>query len=192
MGSLIPAVLALALVLQDAGWRSSSPQVAIEPGTSAVTFRNTGMEGVDLWRPADTAVSGSYVVRATLNKLAGRRREGYGLIIGGRDLGTGRARYTYVMIRGDGALLVKQRDGAATPVVRDWTPHAAVRLDDAQGRAQNTLELRVSPRDLTVRVNGADVVTLPAAGLATAGVTGLRLSHTVQVEVRDLAVAPAR
>jgi hypothetical protein len=192
MGSLIPALIALVFVLQDGGWRSSSPQVAIESGASAVTFRNTGSEGVDLWRPADTATSGSYVVRATLHKLAGRRREGYGLIFGGHGLGTEAARYSYVMLRGDGALLVKRRDGSATPVVRDWTPHAAIRPDDAEGRAQNVLEIRVTPRDVAISVNGAAVATVPATGLATAGVIGLRISHSVQLEVRDLSVSPVR
>jgi len=192
MGTLLPALIAMVLTLQDGGWRSSAPQVAIEAGSSAVTFRNSGSAGVDLWRPADSAVSGSYTVRATLRKLAGRRREGYGILFGGRALGTDEARYSYVMIRGDGAVLVKQRDGDATPVVRDWTPHSAVRPDDADGHAENVLEVRVTPRDVTVLVNGSSVATVPATGLATAGVVGLRISHTVALEVRDLAVSPLR
>ncbi len=184
--SAVAAVLVLAV--QAGAWRASSPLVAIEEGPAAVTVRNSGHAGVDLWRPGEAAVSGSYTVRATLRKLAGRRREGYGFLFGGSALGTDSARYAYVMIRGDGAVLVKRRDGATTPVVRDWAPNAAVRQDDADGRAENVLEVRVSPRELTVSVNGTVVATVPAAGIPTDGVTGLRVSHTVALEVRGLTV----
>ena len=178
----------LVLALQGGAWQTSAPQVGIETGPAAVTVRNMGRGGADLWRSGDAAVSGSYTVRATLRKLAGRRREGYGFIFGGRALGTDSARYAYVMIRGDGALLVKRRDGAATPVVRDWAPNSAIRPDDAEGRAENLLEVRVTPSEISVSVNGTAVATVPTAGIPTDGVTGLRISHSVEVEVRDLSV----
>jgi hypothetical protein len=179
------AVFAAALLVQAPAWRSSAPgdvQLSSDrPG--CLTVRNTGHGSVDLWRERARPVSGEYTVRATLRKLGGRTREGYGLLLGGRNLGTDSARYAYVLLRGDGMLLVKKRDGAATPVVRDWTRYAAIRADDAQGRAENELELRVSSREVVVRVNGTELTRVPAAELYTEGVTGVRLAHTLVVEV---------
>lgn len=185
-------VALLAVAVQAGEWRSSPTPVEINVHPGSVELRNTGMAGADFWRPADAAVSGSYTVRATLRKTAGRRREGYGLIFGGRALGTDSARYAYVMVRGDGALLIKRRDGASTPVVRDWTPSSAIRQDDAQGRAENVLEVSVGPREIAVSVNGTAVATVPAAGIPTDGQVGLRLSHTVVLEVQGFAVQRER
>jgi hypothetical protein len=187
--TFVSALVTMLIVAVQAGaWRASSAEVAIEQGSSTVTVRNTGHAGVDLWRTGDSAVSGSYTVRATLRKTAGRRREGYGFLFGGRALGTDDATYAYVMLRGDGALLIKKREGASLTVIRDWTPAPAIRADDAQGRAENVLEVRVGPREVAVSVNGTAVATVPAAGIPADGVIGLRVSHTVALEVTGLEV----
>jgi hypothetical protein len=138
---------------------------------------------VDLWRERARPIAGTYTVKATLRKLDGRRLEGYGLIFGGRNLGTDSARYSYVMVRGDGRLLVKKRDGAATPTVRDWTAYRAIRADDARGRAENDLEVRVSPQEIAVLVNGTELVRVPTSELFVEGLTGVRISHHLAVEV---------
>jgi len=179
------AALGAALLLQGTGWRSSDPsslQVSSDrPG--CLTVRNTGSAGVDLWRERARPLSGSYSVKATLRKLDGRPLEGYGLIFGGRNLGTDSARYSYVMVRGDGRLLVKKRDGAATPTVRDWTAYRAIRADDARGRAENDLEVRVDSQSVVVRVNGTELVRVPASELFIQGLSGVRISHHLAIEV---------
>jgi hypothetical protein len=185
MKLLMAAALGAALLVQGPAWSSSAPQdvqlTSDRPG--CLTVRNTGRGSVDLWRTRARPVSGEYVVKATLKKSAGRRMEGYGLLFGGRALGTDSARYSYVLIRGDGSVLVKKRDGAATPVVRDWVRAAAVRADDARGAAENLLEVRVSGREVVVLVNDTEVVRIPAAELYTDGLTGVRLAHSLTIEV---------
>lgn len=182
--SVLAALAALALAPQSGAWRSSLPAgVEVAEQGGRVTIRNTASVGADLWREGSRELSGTYTVRATLRKLGGRQHEGYGLIFGGSNLGTDSARYSYVMIRGDGAVLVKKRSGAATPVVRDWASAAAVHADDAQSRAENVLEVAVGPREVAVSVNGTEVARVPAAGLFTSGVVGLRISHQLQLEV---------
>lgn len=190
----MPTILAvlLSLAVQAGAWRATSPQVAIEAAAGAVTLRNTGSGSADLWRTGDATVAAPYTVRATIRKLSGRRHEGYGILFGGQALGTDSARYTYVLVRGDGALIIKQRTGGATPVVRDWAPFPAIRADDAQNRAENQVEISVGVREVTVKVNGAVLATVPAAGLHTAGVAGLRVSHALVLEVRGFEVVPAR
>lgn len=183
--TMLAALAAFALAQQSGAWRASLPvgvEVAEQGGR--VTIRNAASVGADLWREDSRALSGTYTVRATLRKLGGRQHEGYGLIFGGSNLGTDSARYSYVMIRGDGGVLVKKRDGAATPVVRDWTTAAAVHPDDAQNRAENVLEVVVGPREVAVHVNGTEVARVPAAELLTSGAVGLRVSHQMQVEVQ--------
>jgi len=188
--TVLAALAALALAPQSGAWRTSLPAgVEVAEQGSRVTIRNAARVGADLWREGSRALSGTYTVRATLRKLGGRQHEGYGLIFGGSNLGTDSARYSYVMIRGDGGVLVKKRDGAATPVVRDWTTAAAVHPDDAQNRAENVLEVVVGPGEVAVRVNGAEVARVPAAGLFTSGVVGLRVSHQMQVAVEGLEAA---
>jgi hypothetical protein len=183
----LPAITALgaALLLQGTAWTSSAPRdvqvTSDRPG--CLTVRNTGRASVDLWRTRARPVSGEYTVKATFRKTAGRRLEGYGLIFGARGLGTDTARYSYVLIRGDGSVLVKKRDGTATPTVRDWTRMAPVRADDARGMAENVLEVQVAPREVVVLVNDSDVVRVPSAELFTDGLTGVRLAHTLVIEV---------
>lgn len=183
--TMLAALAAFALARQSGAWRASLPagiEVAEQGGR--VTIRNAARVGADLWREGSRALSGTYTVRATLRKLGGRQHEGYGLIFGGSNLGTDSARYSYVMIRGDGGVLVKKRDGAAASVVRDWTAAAAVHPDDAQNRAENVLEVVVGPREVAVHVNGSEVARVPAAELLTSGAVGLRVSHQMQVEVQ--------
>jgi len=192
MPMVLTTLLSLAALLQAGAWQATSPLVRIETGDAAITVRNTGPGSADLWRPGVAPVATPYTVSATFRKLSGRRHEGYGILFGGRALGTDSARYAYVLVRGDGALLIKQRTGAETPVVRDWAPAAAIRADDARNRAENRLEVRVGTQEVTVIVNGAVVASVPAAGLHTEGVAGLRLSHTLGLEVQGFGVAPTR
>lgn len=167
-------------------WRTSvrAGVTAVERG--GVLSILTGPH-VDLWQDGAANLGGSYIVRASLRKISGRRHEGYGLLFGGSRLGTDSARYSYVMIRGDGRVLIKKRDGGATPVVRDWAAAPAVRADDRDDQAENTLEVRVGPREVVVLANGREVARVPSAELFTAGVAGLRVSHAMALEVRGFA-----
>lgn len=178
-----PAARASTAPATATAWRTSvSAGVTVSEEGGALSIR-TGPH-VDLWPGAAGPLAGSYVVRAGLRKIGGRRHEGYGILFGGRNLGTDSAQYSYVLVRGDGRVLVKKRDGSATPVVRDWTAASAVRPDDGDDQAENTLEVRVGPREVVVRVNDVEVARVPAGALFTSGVAGLRVSHAMQLEVR--------
>lgn len=179
---LIAMAGALAIGATADGWRASvSSGVELSERDGSLTV-GTG-PAVDLWPDAARPLAGAYGIRATLRKLGGRRHEGYGFLFGGRHLGTDSATYSYVMVRGDGNLLVKKRSGAALTVVRNWTHYAAIRPDDAEHRAENRLELGVTPREVVVRVNGTELVRVPARELVTSGIPGLRVSHQMRLEV---------
>ena len=181
---MLVAVAATLLAVQAGTWHGSATAgLALSERAGTLAIANTGNGSVDLWQEGSPALSGAYTVRATLRKASGRNHEGYGILFGGRGLGTDSARYSYVLIRGDGAVLVKKRTGAATPVVRDWQVADAVHKDDASSHAENVLELRIAAAQVIVLVNGAEVARVPAADLYTNGVAGLRVSHQMQVEM---------
>ncbi|MBW3571938.1 MAG: hypothetical protein KY467_12610 [Gemmatimonadetes bacterium] len=171
-------------------WRSNPASgVTVTPGE--VTTIETGPH-VILW-PQDAAeLAPPYSVRASLRKHTGRLHEGYGLMFGGTGLDGDEAeqRYSYFLIRGDGSYLIKRREGAQTPVVRDWTRHPEIARDaNGEGR-HNDLEVRVRADSVTFLVNGGEVATVPASELSVRGRAGLRVSHDVLVEVQGFAAEP--
>lgn len=142
------------------------------------------------WRPADSA-SGAFDVRATFQPLpASAPREGYGLLVGGRDLGGADQDYLYFLVRGDGRFLVKHRAGDEThDLLGGWQASDAVRAADEQGRAANALEVRVDADSVRFLVNGKRVAGLARAhGLRTDGLVGLRVNHRLDVRVTDFAI----
>lgn len=144
---------------------------------------------VILWDPARTA-SGDYTARSTIHLFdPGRRREAFGLFIGGRDLTGAEQAYTYFLIRRDGSFLVKERRGAATETIVDWTRHEAiVPHPGGDQTVENSLEIRCAGESVTFLVNGEAVTTLPRARVMTDGVVGLRVNHALNVHVEELVV----
>lgn len=141
--------------------------------------------------PAGAAVqSPPYSLEARFTKTGGRMYEGYGVIFGGEALEAPESeqRYSYFLIRGDGSFLIKQRDGATTRVLHDWSAADAVTRDDAAGRATNRLNVDVGTDSARFTVNGQTVAALPAAQVLAAGVAGIRLSHGVQVRLEQFTV----
>ena len=156
-----------------------------------MTTIETGPHSV-LWPAGAAELAPPYSVRASLRKRAGRLHEGYGLIFGGTQLDGAEAeqRYSYFLVRGDGSYLIKRRDGAQLPVVRDWTRHPDIARDaNGEGRP-NDLEVRVGMDSVTFLVNGGTVATVPAADLSVRGRAGLRVSHDVLLEAQGFTAEP--
>jgi hypothetical protein len=117
--------------------------------------------------------------------------EGYGLFFGGKGLEGDAQSYTYFLVRQDGSFLVKRRDGSKTSdVSKGWTAHSAVKKPDAKGSATNLLEVdnKVDPAKITFKVNGQDVLSMDAAGVAVDGIVGLRVNHNLDVHVEGFDV----
>lgn len=168
-------------------WRMNPDSGATLTGGEETTIE-TGPHTI-LWPVEAAELAPPYSVRASLRKRAGRLHEGYGLMFGGSNLDGGEAeqRYSYFLVRGDGSFLIKRRDGAQTPVVRDWTRHPDIARDaNGQGR-HNDLEVRVGADSVTFLVNGGPVAKVPASELSVRGLAGLRISHDVLVEVQGFA-----
>ncbi len=172
--------------LDDPG--ASIAGVRFEPaaGGAHVTTRTAAI----FWRPADSA-SGSFAVRATFRQLrAPPRPEGYGLLVGGRDLGGADQGYLYFLVRGDGRFLVKRRSGdeTASPL-GGWRAAKAVRAAASDGTATNALEIRVGRDSVRFVVNGTRVAGLARDdGTRTDGLVGLRVNHRLDVRVTDFTI----
>ncbi|HYR06158.1 MAG TPA: hypothetical protein VEQ60_00215 [Longimicrobium sp.] len=170
---------------------STNPTSGLTITQGEVTVIETGPHSV-LWPAGAAELAPPYSVRASLRKRAGRLHEGYGLIFGGTQLDGAEAeqRYSYFLVRGDGSYLIKRRDGAQTPVVRDWTRHPDIARDaDGQGR-NNDLEVRVGADSVTFLVNGGTVATVAASELSVRGRAGLRIAHDVVVEAQGFTAEP--
>jgi hypothetical protein len=172
-------------------WRSNpADSVTVTPGTPTVV--ETGPHTL-LWQDGAPELAPPYTLRAEMRKRAGRLHEGYGVIFGGTGVDGAEAAqaYSYFLVRGDGSFLVKRRQGAETPVVRDWTRHPRINRDANGAGRTNVLEVAVGADSTVFRVNGAEVARVPSAELAVQGRAGLRIAHDVVVEVHGFSAAPA-
>lgn len=171
-------------------WKTSAQGVDLRADGDAVTVV-TGPHAV-VWRDDAPELQPPYTVTATLEKTAGRMHEGTGLVFGATQVQGAEEghRYLYFLTRGDGSFLVKRRDGAQTPVLKDWTAHPAIQRDaDGTGRP-NELEVRVGTADVAFLVNGTEVARLPAADLPLGGRAGLRVAHDVTLRAEGFRVRP--
>lgn len=153
----------------------------------------TGPAGI-LYRPDDVVESGRYTVRGRFTELGAPmgHREGFGLFIGGQQLGTESQRYVYFLVRGDGRYLVKQRDGEETIELSEgWQPFDAVHMPTSEGgEVTNELVIDVDGRELRLSCNGVQVADLAVGDLDTPGVVGIRVNHNLQVRIVDFGVDP--
>jgi hypothetical protein len=169
-------------------WRANPAEgVSVRNGDTLLV--ETGPHAI-LWQTDGHELAPPYTLRATIEKRAGRLHEGVGVVFGGTGLEGAESGqvYSYFLVRGDGSFLIKRRQGAELPVVRDWTTHPAIRRDADDAGRPNTLEVVVTAADVAFRINGAEVARVPAAELSVAGRAGLRVSHDVQLAVSEFAV----
>jgi hypothetical protein len=147
----------------------------------------TGPAGI--FYRSDAPKSGTYEVQATFTQMeATPHGEAYGLFIGGTDLQSANQKYTYFLVRQDGRFLVKRRDGASTPTITDWTPHASVKKTEGSTRGTNALTIAVAPDKVRFLVNGTEVTSAAANRVDTKGIAGLRINHELNVHIEGFGV----
>lgn len=146
------------------------------------------------WNPANSA-SGDFRVEMEVFLFdPGRRREAFGIFVGGRNLEDPAQEYTYFLLRNGGEYIIKRREGTEAPTVRPWTGHAAVGAfsDRPQGESSVSNVLAVEARGDTVHflVNGEEVASLPRSEVPVDGVYGIRVNHALNLHVSRLEVSP--
>ena len=164
--------------------------IAMEPGIHV-----TAGPAAIYWNPVN-ARSQNYTVQATFNQTkASAHPEGYGLMIGGRELTTANQNYLYFLVRQDGKYFVGHRaNDAEVHKVVDWTANDAVKAIDANGQSANALAIVVEKDKLSFRINGTEVQSLGRAVIdspsGTPGVAGIRVNHNLDVHIVGFAVTP--
>ena len=181
-----PAGWQLRLDHPDRGSPDSVYFVDMAPGWHVTTGPATL-----LYHPDSTA-SGQYRVEGAFHLFdPGRRREGYGIFVGGQQLQGEQQRYTYFLLRRDGRFLIKTRTGEETTVVRDWSEHPAIvswegKPADA-ATAANTMAIEVGSNEVAFLVNAQEVARVPKSELTgTDGIFGLRVNHALNLHVTSL------
>jgi hypothetical protein len=133
--------------------------------------------------------NGNYTASASIEQLeAPAHPEAYGMFIGGRDLDKPTVAYTYFLVRSQGDVAIKVREGAATRDVIAWTPSADVPKADASGKVKYDLAVQVDNGAVKFMVNGKQVASASATGLPTDGTAGLRINHNLHVKVKPVSI----
>ena len=204
MRNFVIAVAALALAVplvvgaQEGGNEADGWETRLDGGTDATSvlhFRTMG-DGVHastagrgaaiFWQP-DSMAKGDYTISASFTQTEpSGHPNAQGLFFGGSDLSGSTQRYSYFVIRQGGEFLVKKRMGNDTPTLVDWTAHDAINDLDDQGRSTNTLAVEVGSSQVRFLVNGTEVASQPRSAVDTDGITGLRISHLLDVHIGDL------
>jgi hypothetical protein len=135
--------------------------------------------------PQRTA-AGRFTVESQIFLFPSSRDEGNGHNLGGRDLGTDTASYLAVLLRADGAVAVQQHRRGTTTTLRDWARHDSVAVRKAGEPVKNVVRVGVSPRQLTVAVNGTELAKLAIAANSADGQFGFRLGASTNVHVSAL------
>lgn len=151
-----------------------------------VHAQTSGPGGAIFWEPSSTT-DGAYTISAAFTQTEpSGHPNAYGLIFGGADLSGPNQQYSYFVIRQDGQFLIKKRMGTDTPDVVSWTEHDAINQLNAEGSSENALSVEVGSSDVRFLVNGTEVATLPRSAVNTDGITGLRVTHLLNVHIDDL------
>ncbi len=149
-----------------------------------------GPSGI-FYKPTDTA-TGAYTLSASFTQNAAPTHpEAYGVIFGGKNLEAANQDYMYFLVRGDGKYMIKHRAGTEVHTLADWTDHAALRKQDASGKATNVLSVDATPTTVRFLVNGQQVASHARADvpyLNTDGIVGLRVNHNLNVHVDGFTV----
>jgi len=178
-----------------AGWTGRTDRATQQLSNAKVVAEGSGYRvttgpSAIFWNPSNTA-TGNYTLRATFTQPApSAHPEAYGLILGGKNLDQPNQDYLYFLVRQNGQYLIKHRAGAETHTIQDWTAHPAVKQVAAGGPAAvNALEVVVGAQNISFRVNGQEVQSLPAQGVGTSGIYGLRVNHNLDVRVSGFGVS---
>jgi hypothetical protein len=182
-----------------AGWmgRTDRPNAKIEDAkfvTMGPGFHVTSGPAAIYWRDGSTT-RGPFTATATFSQTkAPAHPEAYGIFFMGKGLDGADQTYAYFLVRGDGKVMVKHRAGSEVHTIMDWTDNAAVHMQDASGKATNTLTVDATKADsVRLLVNGSAVAALPLSHLgSTDGIVGLRVNHNLDVHIADFSVTPKK
>jgi hypothetical protein len=192
MREMICAGLLLMAAALPIGWKArlDDPAAKVDAVTitaekDALTFKS-GPAGI-YYKPGDKAEK-NYEVSAAFSQLKpSEHAEAYGLFVNGHDLDKDTQHYLYFLVRQDGKLSIRSRNGATTKPIVDW--REASPMEEPKGiKTSNTLMIRGSASSLQFFINGLQVYRMPRAQAGEDGIAGLRVNHQLEVQVSKFAL----
>lgn len=158
---------------------------------SGVHVTTTGAGFAIFWQP-DSMAKGDFTISASFTQMEpSGHPNAYGLFLGGADLAGDGQQYTYFMLRQGGEFLVRKRMGEDLPILVEWTAHDAINDLNDQGSSNNTLSVEADGDTVRFLVNGTEVATQPRSEVDTDGITGLRVTHLLNMHIDDLMLSPS-
>lgn len=168
--------------------------VSMGPG-----FHVTSGPAAIYWNPAtatEKVGAKGYTVKGSFTQTkAPTHPEAYGVFAMGSDLGGPNQNYLYLVIRGDGKYLINHRYHDQVHKLVDWTENAAVKKQDASGKATNEVAINVGPQTVTFSVNGTQVHSMPSKDIvgpekaaSLDGIAGIRVNHNLDVHIASFSV----
>ncbi len=131
---------------------------------------------------------GNFTLEAQYYHFPNSSAAEYGLMVGGRDLAGGGARYVAFVARGDGSVAAWERAGGRDRMLAEWRRADAVRATDGKEVVGNLLRLSVTRREAVFKVNGLDALILPLEGLSLDGQFGFRVGRGMNLHASTLTV----
>ena len=154
-----------------------------------VHVTTTGSGFAIFWQPESMA-EGDFSISATFTQMErSGHANAYGMFLGGADLQGPNQQYTYFMLRQGGEYLIKKRMGEDLPTLVDWTADDAVNDLNDQGSSTNTLTVEAAGDTVRFLVNGNEVSSQPRSDVDTDGITGLRVTHLLNVHIDDISLS---
>ncbi len=154
-----------------------------------VHVTTTGSGFAIFWQPESMA-EGDFSISATFTQMErSGHANAYGMFLGGADLQGPNQQYTYFMLRQGGEYLIKKRMGEDLPTLVDWTAADAVNDLNDQGSSTNTLTVEADGDTVRFLVNGNEVSSQPRSDVDTDGITGLRVTHLLNVHIDDISLS---
>ena len=175
-------------VRQDRVGRGDPPRLnatgeglRVRTGAAAIFYRG------------DARAEGSYRVELQVVQFdPGGRNEGFGIIFGGSRLDGPDQAYGYLLIRQDGMVLLKRREGERTPIVEDWFLAQALNRwadrPESADHVANLVGLEVESGNIRVFANGVQILETNSGALPTEGEVGLRVNHGVDIRVDEFRI----
>ena len=172
-----------------AGWN-----VRPDRGTaSQINFTESGGVYKFVMGPAGTfynnswTKSGNYKYSARVAQAkAPSHPTSYGIMVGGSNLNTDMPTYTYFLTRNSGDFYIANWEGARPTAVVNWTTHASINKQAADGKQSNTLGVEVQGDNVIFTVNGTEVRRVPKAQVHTDGLIGFRIGHNMDVDIDQI------
>ena len=142
------------------------------------------------WHDSMTVQDGlNYRISADFaQSKAPQHPEAYGLFAGGKDLEAPGGNYIYVIVRGDGKYSVKHRaNDTEIHTVKDWTDSPALKKQDADGKATNSVAIDAAADSVRALVNGTQVWSAARSYIGgMGGGYGYRVNHNLDLHLTPI------